>query len=120
MRSLVQPARVAALVACLLLATPALAAAGPPPNPYGHGVRYCGSFKSGYRIYVYASHTTCHTAMRIQKEYWRGKRRNKVIVNGGSGAMGYVLLKRYPGWKCTSGSGGGGCSKGRKSAYYQD
>jgi hypothetical protein len=41
--------------------------------------------------------------------------------SGGSGAYGYVLLKgAYKGWKCTSGSGGGGCKKGRKGSYYQN
>ena len=58
--------------------------------------------------------------MQIQKELWLGPQDMQESVNGGSGALGYILLKRFPGWKCTSGSGGGSCKKGRKVSAYEN
>ncbi len=108
-------------IACVVAtAIPTIATAN--PNPYGPGYRSCGSFKvsaQGYRIHVYASHAKCRVARRVQRENWLGPRRRKRVFNGGSGASGYVLLKRYPGWRCVSGSGGGSCSKGKRVAAYQ-
>lgn len=89
-------------------------------GPYGPEYKFCGAFNAEYRIQVYETHMSCDRAIKIQKEYWRGPDERKVIVNGGSGAAGYVLLKRFPGWKCTSGAGGGACRKGRKAAAYQN
>ena len=90
-------------------------------NPYGPGYKSCGSFRaSDLRIRVYATHLTCRSAVRIQKEYWLGKRRDRRVFNGGTGASGYILLKKYPGWRCTSGSGGGACQKRKSVAAYQN
>lgn len=112
---------VTALVAAMLLAAPAAMPASASANAYwGPGYRSCGSFKAGYRINVSAKKLRCRVAMRIQREYWRGPRSRKVIVNGGTGASGYVLLKRFPGWKCTSGAGAGACAKGAKRAAYDN
>jgi hypothetical protein len=113
-------ARIAVLACLTLLATGSVAFPVSAAGPYGPSYKYCGSFKARYHIRVYATHLSCRKALRIQKEYWLGPRRRQVVVNGGSGAAGYVLLKRYPGWRCGSGSGGGQCSKGRSSAAYQD
>jgi hypothetical protein len=102
---------------------PATATKPPPPKDlYGPDVPYCGSFKAGYRIWVWADGTSCRTAIAVQKKLWRGKRgKDWTSVNGGSGADGYILLKgKYKGWKCTSGSGGGGCQRGSKHSYYQN
>lgn len=108
----------------LLVGVVLLAALGAPSakgdGPYGPDYRFCGAFNADYRIQVYESHMSCRMAMRVQKEYWLGPDERRVVVNGGSGAAGYVLLKRFPGWKCTSGSGGGACRKGRKVAAYQN
>src|SRR4051794_18851762 len=102
-RPLIRAALLVAMVVSLAAAASALA-----DGPFGPGYVACGSFHaSGYRIRVYAAHVTCTQAVRIQKEYWLGKRKDRQIFNGGSGASGYVLLKKYPGWRCTSGSGGG-------------
>ena len=89
-------------------------------GPYGPDYRFCGSFQAEYHIRVYETHMSCRKALRIQREYWLGPMRRKTVVNGGSGAAGYVLLKRFPGWRCGSGAGGGQCAKGRKVAAYQD
>ena len=84
------------------------------------GMTKCGTFKADYTIHVYAKHISCSKARRIQKEYWLGPDSRKVIHNGGSGASGWVTLKRYPGWRCGSGSGGGSCTRGGRMAAYQN
>jgi hypothetical protein len=85
---------------------------------FGPSYRSCGSFQAEYKIHVYASHVSCRRAMRIQKEYWLAppSRTHEVITK----TRPYVVLKRFPGWKCYYGSGGGECVKGRKVAAYTD
>jgi hypothetical protein len=92
-------------------------------DPYwGPGYTSCGrmtmhSREAGtVKLYIATRHATCNTAVKIQREYWTAPKSRLKIVNGGSGASGYVLLKRYPGWKCTSGAGG--CSRGKRTAAY--
>jgi hypothetical protein len=109
---------VALAVATTLLTFAGTAAA--TPNYDWPGMKKCGTFKAGSKIYVYAKNITCKKARRIQIEYWRGPKSRRVVHNGGTGAAGWITLKRYPGWRCTSGSGGGGCSRGDKSASYQN
>lgn len=79
----------------------------------------CGSFRASYRILVSARGMPCKTAVKILREYWLGPASRHRIVNGGHGAGGYILLKRYPGWKCYSGQGAGHCVKGSKDATYE-
>jgi hypothetical protein len=104
----------------ILVVVLSMAGTGIADGPYGPEFRYCGSFKAAYRIHVYATQMRCRKARRIQKEYWLAPRHRKIYVNGGVGATGYVLLKRFPGWRCSSGSGGGNCAKGDKIAAYQN
>lgn len=109
-----------AVAACIWLA-PVHTSIASTSNPYGPGVKSCGSFKSdSYKIRVFAEKLTCKKARAIQREYWNGPDSRKTVVNGGSGAYGYILLDKYPGWKCTSGSGGGGCKKKKSHAYHQN
>jgi len=114
------------LIATILLA---LLAFGAPTStaadPYwGPAYRACGrqtfhSHEQGtVRVYVAEQHTTCKTARKIQREYWTAPNSRLTIIAGGTGAAGYVLLKRYPGWKCTSGAGAGSCQKSRRFAGY--
>lgn len=86
------------------------------------GDRSCGSFRAaGYRIRVSANgRTSCTTALGVERERWLGPESRKRKVNGGTGASGYTELKAYPGWRCTSGSGGGGCRKGPFETRYQN
>ncbi len=112
------PAVLTVAVIAATAAAPA-SAAKRPPNPYGPAYKYCGSFKAPDRIWVYATHMGCRKAKRIQREFWLGSDTNRTEGNGGSGASGYVLLKKYPGWRCGSGSGGGQCNKRKASAAYQ-
>lgn len=90
------------------------------PNYWGASYKACGAFETTYHTHVYAKGIRCPLARRIQKEYWDGPARFKVIVNGGSGANGYVRLRRFPGWICRSGSGGGACTKQKKAAAYSN
>jgi hypothetical protein len=108
---------VCALALIVVLGAVAGAAAGRWDLP---GTRKCGTFRSTYVIHVYAKHTTCSVARRIQREYWLAPKSRVVEHWHGNEANSWVTLKRYPGWKCTSGSGGGLCRKGRKWAAYQD
>ena len=112
------------LLAALVALALAALASGPAPagaaGPYGPEYRSCGTFRATYKIHVYETNTTCRRARRIQKEYWLAPERRKVAVNGGYGADGYFRLKRFPGWRCSSGSGGGACIKGEMVAAYQN
>lgn len=81
------------------------------------GYRNCGSFQARYLVHVLARHVSCKKARRIQKEYWLAPESRKELV-GPDSYNGYVRLKRFPGWRCTSGAMGGGCRKGRKEAAY--
>jgi len=114
-----------ALLVILLTLGVALGGSAAPaqatPNYDWPGMKKCGTFKAeDYRIWVYAKHVSCRKARRIQKEYWIAPDSRKVIHNGGSGADGWVKLKRYPGWRCGSGAGGGDCVRGNKYAGYQN
>jgi hypothetical protein len=83
-------------------------------------MKKCGSFKAkGYRIYVYANkRLSCERARRVMKARW-GPSSGIVTHNGGTGASGWITLKKYPGWKCYSGAGGGTCRKSKAVAGYQ-
>jgi hypothetical protein len=110
----------AAIAAIATLLTLALSAGASANDAWGPGYRSCGSFKAEYRINVSAKGVRCSIATRVQREYWLAPKRRKVIVRGGVGADGYVLLKRFPGWKCFSGAGAGSCVKGSKHAAYDN
>jgi hypothetical protein len=107
-------------VVVLLVATAALPAAHATPNYDWPGMKRCGTFQAQYRIWVYAKNMRCRSARRIQKEYWLAPADRRVVHNGGSGALGWVTLTRYPGWRCSSGAGGGSCRRGEKIAGYQN
>lgn len=100
----------------VLLLVPARSAA---ETPFGPHYRSCGSFHAEYKINVYASRVNCRRAMRIQREFWLAPPDRIVEVYRRRGPQ-LILLKRFPGWKCFSGAGGGGCHKGRKVAAYTD
>jgi hypothetical protein len=82
------------------------------------GFKRCGTFKDGaLEIHVEAEHVSCRMAMKVQREYWLAPESEKELV-GPDEYNGYVRLKRFPGWRCTSGAGAGNCAKGRKDAFY--
>ena len=105
-----------ALAACAAI-TPGPAAAWPGPDgAYDWpGMKKCGSFPAEYRIYVYANKRVgCGKARKVMKAWWLGK--PGAVVDHGD----HVTLKRYPGWRCDSGAGGGGCRKAKLFAGYQN
>lgn len=118
------PARAAILLSVVVASLAvllALVGVSSANSYWGHGYKSCRSFKAGgLTIHVSAKHISCRKARAIQKEYWNGPDSRKVIVDGGSGWKGYIKLKRYPGYKCTSGAGAGMCKKGRRIAAYDN
>jgi hypothetical protein len=88
-------------------------------SDWGPGFKDCGFFHAEYKIHVFAKGISCAKARRIQKVYWLApkSRTEEVITRRGPV---YIKLKRFPGWKCMSGAGGGDCSKGQKVAGYSD
>jgi hypothetical protein len=81
------------------------------------GYKGCGSFQARYTIHVFVKHASCRMALRVQEEYWLAPESEKELV-GPNEYNGYVRLKRFPGWHCTSGAMAGACVKGRKEAAY--
>jgi hypothetical protein len=88
-------------------------------SDWGPGFKGCGSFHAGYKIQVFAKDVSCAKARRIQKEYWLAPKSRKVEIIPEHGPP-QVRLKRFPGWRCFSGTGGGSCTKGKKVAAYSD
>ena len=86
-------------------------------------MKKCEEFRAGsVRIKAYASEDTnsqdrlsCRKANRIMKAWWRGPRSEVHEHPNGS-----FTLERFPGWRCTSGSGGGSCTNGDRVAGYQN
>jgi hypothetical protein len=102
-------------LAIAALAGPAGAWPGPDGAYDWPGMKKCGSFAASYRIYVYANKRTgCRKARKVMKAWWLGKPGTVVEHDD------YVTLERFPGWRCDSGAGGGGCRKGRRFAGYQN
>jgi hypothetical protein len=118
--------RISVLLAILTTASiGATTASVTAADPYwGPGYASCGrhtyhtSGGGSVALYIAARNTPCRTALRIEHELYTAPGNRLKIVNGGSGATGYILLKRYPGWKCTSGAGAGSCQRGSKFAGY--
>jgi hypothetical protein len=83
--------------------------------------RHCGTIptKDEFhpRVRVYAERISCSKARRIMRAYLDGPESEKELV-GPDDYNGYIRLKRFPGWRCTSGAGSGGCSKGRATTIW--
>lgn len=102
------------LAAALVFAKPA----GADPT-YWPGYKQCDTFELvEYNVEVYKKRVKCSFARRIVKSYyidgdgWRYHDRGP--------AMSYYTNRRkFKGWKCSSGSGGGGCYRGRKKVGYE-
>lgn len=79
----------------------------------------CGSFKATYRYTVSKSGPVkCSFALRIVKSFIRDHDRWRKRGDG-TVAGTYYTNRRFRGWRCSEGSGGGSCSRGRRSAAYQ-
>src|SRR4051794_803683 len=106
-RLLVMCVVIAAAVVTLATVVPAGHAADRPTVP---NLRKCGTLKAKVTLHVFARHITCHTARRIQNEFWNGPWSGKHT----SRKTGLTTLDRFPGWRCESAAGGGACTKGAK------
>jgi hypothetical protein len=84
-------------------------------SDWGPGFKACGSFHAEYKVQVFAKDVNCAKARRIQKEYWLAPKSRTIEI-----VPPEVRLKRFPGWRCFSGTGGGTCTKGDKVAAYSD
>jgi hypothetical protein len=119
------PGRRHLIMLLLVAASAAATATVAHADPYwGPGYESCGrhAFRSPegsiVNLYIASKDTTCRKATQIEHELYTAPRSRLEIVNGGSGYRGYILLKRYPGWKCTSGAGAGSCQHRSEFAGY--
>ena len=104
--------------ALLLGAAPAATA---DSGPTAAAAKACGSFTHTYRYRVSASGgLKCATAMRIIKSFIRSHSAWRKHSIDGTVAGTYYTHRQYKGWRCFEGSGGGGCSRGKRSAGYQN
>lgn len=83
----------------------------------------CGSIKkSGLRVFVSVTkgNARCPGARAMIRSYYFN---NRAWVQHGSGVLAetHYTNRRFRGWRCASGSGGGGCTYGndRKFVLYQ-
>jgi hypothetical protein len=74
-----------------------------PPGYFERHYNRCGEAANGeLRAQIGAFKVSCRKARRIVESYMR------------HGWPGYVKIKGFPAWKCSSGSEGGTCQWGRK------
>lgn len=107
-----------------LVVTAAVLAAtngGAVASPVAHvAARQCGSlYDSQYQYKVTAKRVSCKFARRIVRSYRVNLRRGWRSNGGDSLASRVWTSKRYPGWGCGDGSGGGLCFRGSKSAGWE-
>jgi hypothetical protein len=107
--------------AALVMSAGAAAAPAAPIHKCGSFTHYVppmhGVPSTKYRIAVSERNVRCSTATGVIKAFWSG---HGVVHHGGpSDAQSYWTLKRYPGWTCGQGAGGGGCKHGKQMAYYE-
>lgn len=117
---------VACLVACASLAIAGFGATAQASGGWYDwpGMKKCDEFRAGDTlIKAYASKETesqaplgCGRANRIMRAWWRGPDPEAHDHQNGD----YYTLERFPGWRCSSGSGGGSCSRGDRVAGYQN
>jgi len=64
------------------------------------------------RVRAYAQGISCISAKRIVREF-------RVLKRGILGNDEPFRLRRYPGWRCYEGAGGGSCGRGSRGALWQ-
>jgi hypothetical protein len=113
---------VALITTCLCVAASVAWARAAHLDVWPSSYRYCGTLKprSADPVDVYAKDMQCRLSLRIEWATFFGPRNQLKVVNGGSGANGYILPKRFPGFRCGSGAGAGQCVKGKQWSTYVD
>lgn len=108
----------AALVGALIVAAPAPAA---DLDSTASAAKACGSFTHTYRYRVSATGgLKCSSALRIVKSFIRSHSSWREHTTDGTVAGTYYTHRRLKGWRCFEGSGGGSCSRGKRTAGYQN
>jgi hypothetical protein len=101
------------LLALLLIAT-----AGVPQ--VARADRYCATYRQGdYRIIVRAKKVSCRKAKRVVKSFRVTQSRGWKHRGGSTMADSYYVNRKFPGWRCAEGSGGGACHRGRRWASWE-
>lgn len=100
---------IAGTAALAVSGTPAGAQVGPP----------CASIALGPRLSALVSSTAppgCPTASSIVRDFFAGRTTRH---GGPSNAETYYTLNRFPGWRCGTGAGGGGCRNGARIVRWE-
>lgn len=103
---------VGAVVAFLLAFLPASATA--------NSQQFCTAFNGMGSTVVVSKMTknpTCAVAAGITRDFLT--RRGVTRHGGPSNAQTWYTLKRYPGWRCGTGAGGGGCRKASRQIGWE-
>ncbi len=109
----------ALLLLILTLGVPAVSSAT-TASEWGPGFKACGSFRDGGgTIHVFAKEISCAKSRRIQKALWLGPHSGWIVHLPKVGPE-EIRLKRFPGYVCISGTGGGNCIKGEKVSAYSN
>jgi len=109
----------AALIALTLLLGPTVQSASAWTWP---GMTLCGTMRvswvPGHRIIYYAHGIHCATARAIEYEIFLAPASHRVVHNAQS-RNAWTGLRRFKGWRCYFGAGGGQCIKGRMQSGFQ-
>jgi hypothetical protein len=107
------------LLLALTLSAPTASSATTAAD-WGPGFKACGRFKDhGGTIHVFAKDISCAKSRRIQKAVWLGPHSGWIVHIPKEGPE-EIRLKRFPGYVCISGTGGGTCTKGKKVSAYSN
>lgn len=111
-----------AAVAITVPTVSASTASAHSPEASAAASKRCGSFvESSLRYTVSRSGPVrCAFALRIVKSFVGSHSAWRRVSIDGTVAGTHYTNRRYRGWKCFEGSGGGGCTKGRRSVGYQN
>jgi hypothetical protein len=85
----------------------------PPPPP-----ATCERHRAhGHRFTVTAQNVACRLADAIVRDFWRDGK-DVILHRGASMNTTSWTLRRYPGWSCNIGAGGGACTHRAQTAQY--
>lgn len=108
--------QIAALAVAITLGTPGGAIAAPTAET---AAKRCGTFKHHYTYTVSRSgDTTCRFAMRIVRSFITNHSAWTKHSVDGTVAGTHYTNRRFRGWRCAEGSGGGSCYRTRDNSTY--
>jgi hypothetical protein len=88
---------------------------------YLDGYSHCGPVHNGTgaKIWVSAQGVSCGLARRVDHEFYFGPEDRKRHHGGSTVEQSWWTLKRFPGWRCGEGTGGGSCHKHGATAFFE-